>query len=44
MAMEGLERPQRPGDDATADEIAEWMDRSFGWALATAIDAGADDE
>jgi hypothetical protein len=28
-----MERPERPGPDADADEIAEWMEADFDWAV-----------
>jgi hypothetical protein len=41
--MNDYDRPERPGPDADASEIAEWMDEDFGWALAEGV-ANADDE
>jgi hypothetical protein len=32
--MDDSERPERPGPDADAAEIAEWMEKDFGRALA----------
>jgi hypothetical protein len=32
--MDDSERPERPGPDADAAEIARWMEEDFGWALA----------
>ncbi|WP_158855014.1 hypothetical protein [Halorhabdus sp. CUG00001] len=39
--MDDPERPERPGPDADAAEIAEWMEEDFGWAVA---DGMANDE
>ena len=41
--MDDPERPERPGPDADAAEIAEWMEEDFGWAVAEGI-ANAGDE
>jgi len=41
--MDDPERPERPGPDADAAEIAEWMEEDFGWALAEGA-ANAGDE
>jgi len=35
--MDDSERPDRPGPDADAAEIAEWMEKDFGWALAEGV-------
>ena len=35
--MEDSERPERPGPDADAAEIARWMEKDFGWALAEGV-------
>jgi len=43
--MDDPERPERPGPDADAAEIAEWMEEDFGWAVAEgAANAGDEDE
>ena len=43
--MDDSERPERPGPDATSAEIAEWMDKDFGWAVAEgAANAGDEDD
>lgn len=43
--MEDSERPERPGPDATSAEIAEWMEKDFGWAVAEgAANAGDEDD
>jgi hypothetical protein len=46
--MDDSERPERPGPDATSAEIAEWMEKDFGWALAegaaNAVDEDDSDE
>ena len=36
--MDDSERPDRPGPDADAAEIAEWMEEDFGWALVDGIE------
>ena len=42
--MDDSERPERPGPDADAAEIARWMEEDFGWALAEgAANAGDED-
>jgi hypothetical protein len=41
--MDDSERPERPGPDADAAEIAEWMEKDFGRAVAEGI-ANAGDE
>jgi hypothetical protein len=41
--MNDPERPERPGPDADAAEIAEWMEEDFGWAVAEGM-ANASDE
>ena len=41
--MDDSERPERPGPDATSAEIAEWMEKDFGRAVADGV-ANADDE
>lgn len=41
--MDDPERPDRPGPDADAAEIAEWMEEDFGRAVAEGI-ANAGDE
>jgi hypothetical protein len=41
--MDDSERPERPGPDATSAEIAEWMEKDFGWAVAEGM-ANAGDE
>ncbi|GAA0524813.1 hypothetical protein SAMN04488066_10616 [Halorubrum aquaticum] len=41
--MDNPERPERPGSDADAAEIARWMEEDFGWALAEGA-ASVDDE
>jgi hypothetical protein len=41
--MDDRERPERPGPDADAAEIAEWMEEDFGWAVAEGM-ANAGDE
>lgn len=39
------DRPERPGEDATSAEIAEWMERDFAWAVAEgAAKAGEQDD
>ncbi len=35
--MDDPDRPERPPPDADAAEIAEWMEKDFGWALADGI-------
>ena len=43
--MDDSERPERPGSDADAAEIAEWMEDDFGQAVAEGMaDAGDEDE
>ena len=43
--MDDSERPERPGPDATSAEIAEWMEKDFGWAVAEgAANAGDEDD
>jgi hypothetical protein len=43
--MDDPERPERPGPDADAAEIAEWMEEDFGRAVAEGMaDAGDEDE
>jgi hypothetical protein len=43
--MDDPERPERPGPDADAAEIAEWMEEDFGWAVAEGMaDAGDEDD
>jgi hypothetical protein len=41
--MDDSERPDRPGPDADAAEIAEWMEKDFGRAMAEGM-ANAGDE
>jgi hypothetical protein len=41
--MDDPDRPERPGPDADAAEIAEWMDEDFGRAVAEGM-ANAGDE
>jgi hypothetical protein len=36
--MDDPERPERPGPDADAAEIAEWMEEDFGWAVADGVE------
>ncbi|SDG11776.1 hypothetical protein [Halorientalis regularis] len=43
--MDDPERPERPGPDADAAEIAEWMEEDFGRAVAEGMaDAGDEDD
>ncbi|PHQ43547.1 hypothetical protein Z052_03510 [Halorubrum sp. C191] len=43
--MDDSKRPERPGPDATSAEIAEWMEKDFGWAVAEgAANAGDEDD
>jgi hypothetical protein len=43
--MDDPERPERPGPDADAAEIAEWMEEDFGWAVADGVEnASGEDE
>jgi len=35
---------ERPGPDATADEIAEWMEEDFGEAVADGMKKAVEDE
>jgi hypothetical protein len=35
--MDDSERPERPGPDADAAEIARWMEEDFGWALTEGV-------
>ena len=43
--MDDPERPERPGPDADAAEIAEWMEEGFGRAVADGIEnASGEDE
>ena len=43
--MDDPERPERPGPNATSAEIAEWMEKDFGWAVAEgAANAGDEDD
>jgi len=43
--MDDSERPERPGPDADAAEIAEWMEEDFGRAVAEGMaNAGDEDE
>ena len=36
------DRPERPGPDASAAEIAEWMEKDFGWAIAEGMANASD--
>ncbi|QSG11870.1 hypothetical protein HSBGL_1453 [Halapricum desulfuricans] len=36
--MDDSERPERPGPDADAAEIARWMEEDFGWAIAEGME------
>jgi hypothetical protein len=40
--MDDSERPERPGPDADAAEIAEWMEKDFGRAVAEGIENAGD--
>ena len=42
--MDDSERPDRPGPDADAAEIAEWMEKDFGWALADGAANAVDED
>jgi hypothetical protein len=42
--MDDSERPERPGPDADAAEIAEWMEEDFGWALAEGAANAVDED
>jgi len=42
--MDDPDRPERPGPDADAAEIARWMEEDFGRAVAEGIENAADDE
>ncbi|SEA23442.1 hypothetical protein SAMN04488065_2378 [Haloplanus vescus] len=43
--MDDSERPERPGPDADAAEIAEWMEKDFGRAVAEGMaNAGNEDD
>ena len=42
--MDDPERPERPGPDADAAEIAEWMEEDFGRALAEGIANAVDED
>ena len=42
--MDDPERPERPGPDADAAEIAEWMEKDFGRAVAEGIENAGDDD
>ena len=42
--MDDSERPERPGPDATSAEIAEWMEKDFGWAVAEGAANAADED
>jgi hypothetical protein len=43
--MDDSERPERPGPDADAAEIARWMEEDFGRALADGVEnASGEDE
>jgi len=35
--MSDSERPERPPSDASASEIAEWMEKDFEWNVAEGI-------
>jgi hypothetical protein len=41
--MDDPERPERPGPDADAAEIAEWMEKDFGWALAEGMEEASNE-
>ena len=40
--MDDSERPDRPGPDADAAEIAEWMEEDFGRAVAEGMENASD--
>jgi hypothetical protein len=42
--MDDSERPERPPPDADAAEIAEWMEKDFGWALAEGAANAVDED
>ena len=42
--MDDSERPDRPGPDADAAEIAEWMEEDFGRAVAEGMANAGDDQ
>ena len=42
--MVDSERPERPPPDASASEIAEWMEKDFEWSVAEGIKDTAGDE
>ena len=42
--MDDSERPDRPGPDADAAEIAEWMEEDFGRAVAEGIENASDED
>lgn len=42
--MVDSERPERPPPDASASEIAEWMEKDFEWGVAERIKNTVDNE
>ena len=42
--MDDSERPERPPPDADAAEIAEWMEKDFGRALAEGAANAVDED
>lgn len=38
-----MDDPERPGSDADASEIAEWMEKDFGRALAEGMEDAIED-
>jgi len=42
--VDDSERPERPGPDATAAEIAEWMEEDFGRAVTEGMENAVDDD
>ncbi len=42
--MTDSKRPERPSTDASASEIAEWMEKDFEWGVAEGIKNAVDNE
>jgi len=42
--MDDSEQPDRPGLDADATEIAEWMEEDFGRAVAEGMENASDED
>ncbi len=39
-----MTRPERPGEDASVDEIARWMEADFWAAVAEGAESAGEDE